>query len=115
MKIAIQLSALLIAAGLLYPFSGFSPQIGTGTAPTSSTGTKKSTAKESPSSQEIADAKAKGLVWVNTATRVYHKDGPLYGKTRLGKFMKEEDAQKAGYRIASGNGNGNGKHSAAPK
>jgi hypothetical protein len=54
-------------------------------------------------------------VWVNSATRVYHKDGPLYGTTKLGKFMKEEDAKKAGYRIASENGNRNGKGSADSK
>ena len=40
------------------------------------------------------------MVWVNTATKVYHKEGQYYGKTKLGKFMTEADAQKAGYRAA---------------
>jgi hypothetical protein len=31
---------------------------------------------------------------------VYHKEGPLYGTTKRGKFMTEEDAKKAGYRLA---------------
>ena len=53
-----------------------------------------------PSAQEIADAKAKGLVWVNLSTHVYHKGGSLYGNTKRGKFMTEEDAKKAGYRLA---------------
>jgi hypothetical protein len=44
--------------------------------------------------------KARGLVWVNTNSKVYHKDGEFYGKTKQGKFMAEADAQKAGYRAA---------------
>jgi hypothetical protein len=53
-----------------------------------------------PTDQEIADAKAKGMVWVNTSSKVYHKEGEFYGKTKQGKFMTEADAQKAGYRAA---------------
>ncbi|MCX6623696.1 MAG: hypothetical protein NTY38_22030 [Acidobacteria bacterium] len=52
------------------------------------------------SDSEIADAKAKGLVWVNLNTKVYHKSGQFYGKTKAGKFMTEADAQKVGYRTA---------------
>ena len=44
--------------------------------------------------------RSKGLVWVNTSSKVYHKDGQFYGKTKQGKFMTEADAQKAGYRAA---------------
>ncbi len=67
--------------------------------------TKSSSAKASeettaPSDKEIADAKAKGMVWVNLSSKVYHREGKFYGKTKRGKFMSEDDAKKAGYREA---------------
>ena len=41
------------------------------------------------------------MVWVNTATKVYHREGdPWYGRTKAGKFMTEADAIKAGYRAS---------------
>ena len=52
------------------------------------------------SSQEIAAAKASGKVWVNTESRVYHKSGRWYGKTKNGKFMTEAEAKAAGYKEA---------------
>lgn len=43
----------------------------------------------------------KGMVWVNTESGVHHREGDRwYGKTKDGKFMKEEDAKKAGYQEA---------------
>ena len=62
--------------------------------------TTKAAATPAASDKDIADAKSKGLVWVNTASKVYHKDGQFYGKTKQGKFMPEADAQKAGYHAA---------------
>jgi hypothetical protein len=44
-----------------------------------------------------------GMVWVNTASGVYHVEGTrYYGKTKQGKYMTEADAQKAGYHVAKG-------------
>ncbi len=55
---------------------------------------------QNASAAQIADAKAKGMVWVNTGTGVYHNDGQYFGATKEGKFMSEADAKKAGYRSA---------------
>ena len=52
------------------------------------------------SDKEIADAKAKGMVWVNTSSKVYHTEGEFYGHTKQGKFMTEDEAKKAGFRAA---------------
>ena len=42
-----------------------------------------------------------GQVWVNTETRVYHREGSrFYGTTRKGKYMTEQDAIQAGYKPA---------------
>src|SRR5256885_431513 len=62
--------------------------------------TAKTTIVAGPSDKDIADAKAKGLVWVNTDSKVFHKDGQFYGHTKQGKFMTEADALKAGFRAA---------------
>ncbi len=72
------------------------------TPATKSDATKKKTAETTtaPSDKDIADARTKGMVWVNTSTKVYHKDGEFYGKTKKGKFMNEDDAKKAGFRAA---------------
>ena len=38
-----------------------------------------------------------GLVWVNTETHTYHKEGSRwYGRTKKGKYMSEQDAMKEG-------------------
>lgn len=42
---------------------------------------------------------SKGMVWVNTETKVFHREGDKwYGNTKHGKYMAEADALKAGYR-----------------
>ena len=71
---------------------------------------KNSTAAASPAAAApVKDASAQvvkkapapggghGLVWVNTETHVYHKEGSrFYGTTKNGKYMTEAEAVKAG-------------------
>ncbi len=61
---------------------------------------RRASATPAASPSQIADAKAKGMVWANTQTRVYHTGGRYYGKTKHGQFMTLSDAQKAGYKAA---------------
>ena len=43
----------------------------------------------------------KGMVWVNTSSKVYHKEGDRwYGKTQNGEWKTEAEAIKGGYRAA---------------
>jgi hypothetical protein len=45
-----------------------------------------------------------GLVWVNTDSHVYHKEGSrFYGKTKQGKYVSEADAIKEGDRASKTN------------
>ena len=76
-----------------------------GSSSSSSASHRSSSASTSSASkdEEVAPRTppAKGMVWVNTATKVYHFEGDRwYGKTKEGKFMTEADAQKAGYRAS---------------
>jgi DNA uptake protein ComE-like DNA-binding protein len=65
----------------------------------------KTAATSKPSSSEKAATgpagppPVKGMVWVNTETKVFHREGDKwYGNTKHGKYMNEADAVKAGYR-----------------
>ena len=76
---------------------------------TTKTETKKGKARvkaaaNNVSASDIADAKSKGMVWVNTGSGIFHKDGEFYGKTKQGSFMTEAAATKAGYREAKSEG-----------
>jgi len=71
-------------------------------APSASSPKAKARAGESSEGASPSrSAPRKGMVWVNTETKVYHFEGDRwYGKTKEGKYMTEQDAINAGYRAS---------------
>jgi hypothetical protein len=68
-------------------------------APTPAANTKSTPTSNASSSNAPATSCGPGMVWVNTATKVFHRAGSRwFGKTKTGKCMSEPDAVKAGYR-----------------
>lgn len=72
--------------------AGAEPQKGAGAVRATETAKAGAEAKKPPQ---------KGMVWVNTDSKVFHREGDRwYGKTKQGKFMTEADAVKEGFREA---------------
>lgn len=59
----------------------------------------KATAAPKETKQATPPPAGKGVVWVNSESKIYHKVGSKwYGKTKKGSYMSENEAIKAGFR-----------------
>jgi hypothetical protein len=83
--------ALLAASLFVSPILAFG-------SPTQQAQATQSASSDKP---QTPPANGAGVVWINTDTGIYHKQGTRwYGKTKHGKYMLEADAVKAGYKPA---------------
>ena len=80
----------------------FKPKSSAGTGPAaSSSSPARGAAANAPTTNSPAPGGGHGLVWVNTETHVYHREGSrFYGTTKKGKYMTEADAIKEGNKAA---------------
>ena len=71
-------------------------------APAPAPAARKAAASAPPAASNAEPAQkppVKGMVWVNTETKVFHREGDhWYGNTKHGKYMTEAEATAAGYR-----------------
>lgn len=58
-----------------------------------------------PTAAQIADAKAKGMVWCNTTSKACHdSDDKYFGTTKRGEFVAKSDLASKGYHMAGETG-----------
>lgn len=94
-----QLLSLLALLGLslsLMAIPSFAKSSNSQKSKMAASGTQANTSRMTPQ-----QAAAKGLVWVNPKSKVFHRSGDQwYGKTKKGKYMTEAEAVKEGYHEA---------------
>ncbi len=83
------------------PDHGSSPSSSRSTSSSAPASTRASSTSPDEPEVEARTPPSRGMVWVNTSTKVYHVEGDRwYGRTKEGKFMSEKDAIREGYRAS---------------
>jgi hypothetical protein len=79
----------------------FKPRTSASSSPAAGTPAPARGAATKATTNSPAPGGGPGLVWVNTETHLYHKEGSkFYGTTKKGKYMTEAEATKAGNKAA---------------
>jgi len=80
----------------------FKPKSSAAASPSAATGPAAKNRSAEPAANPPAPGGGHGLVWVNTDSHVYHREGSrFYGTTKKGKYMTEAEAVKEGDRAAA--------------